>query len=84
MALKVDIDFKGVPVFGAYAEVSHTGFSASKDEHYFTLIYRASEGAPELHAHGYAAPYELEGANPFEQAYAYLKSLPEFEGATDC
>lgn len=84
MALKVDFDFKGVPVSGAYAEVTHTGFSKSKDEHYFTIIYRADKDTPEIHAHGYAAPYVLDGANPFEQAYTHLKGLPEFVGATDC
>lgn len=83
MALKVDFDFKGIPVFGAYAEVAHTGFSAARDEHYFTLIYRASKGAPEFHAHGYVAPYALDGANPYIQAYTYLKTLPEFAGAVD-
>lgn len=84
MALKVDFDFRGIPVKGAYAEVTHMGFSPSKDEHYFTLIYRAGKDAPEIHAHGYSAPYDIDGPNPFEQAYAYLKTLPEFEGATDC
>lgn len=83
MALKVDFDFRGLPVVGAYAEVSHKGFSAEKDEHYFTLIYRASKDTPEFHAHGYSAPYVLDGANPFEQAYTHLKGLPEFVGATD-
>lgn len=27
---------------------------------------------------------DLEAANPIKQAYIYLKSLPEFTGATDC
>lgn len=84
MALKVDFDFRGLPVVGAYAEVVHMGFSATKDEHYFTLIYRASKGDAEFHAHGYAAPYDLGGVNPFDQAYEYLKTLPEFEGCIDC
>lgn len=84
MAFKVDFDFHGIPVKGAYAEVTHTGFSKSKDEHYFTIIYRAGKDTPEIHAHGYAAPYDIDGPNPFEQAYEYLKTLPEFADATDC
>lgn len=28
--------------------------------------------------------YDIEGANPFAQAYNYLKTLPEFAGAIDC
>jgi hypothetical protein len=31
-----------------------------------------------------AAPYDLTGSNPFEQAYQFLKSLPEFSDAVDC
>ena len=28
--------------------------------------------------------YALDGDNPIKQAYAHLKTLPEFAGATDC
>lgn len=30
------------------------------------------------------APYKIDGANPIEQAYEHLKTLPEFAGAIDC
>jgi hypothetical protein len=30
------------------------------------------------------APYQLDGDNPIKQAYAHLKTLSEFSGATDC
>lgn len=32
----------------------------------------------------YSCGYDLEGDNPIKQAYEHLKTLPEFEGATDC
>jgi hypothetical protein len=32
----------------------------------------------------YACAYDMAGANPIAQAYAHLKTLPEFAGATDC
>ena len=32
----------------------------------------------------YEADYDLHGENPIKQAYLYLKTLPEFEGAEDC
>ena len=32
----------------------------------------------------YSCAYDLEGDNPIKQAYEYLKTLPEFAGATDC
>ena len=28
--------------------------------------------------------YDIEGPNPIAQAYVHLKTLPEFEDATDC
>jgi hypothetical protein len=28
--------------------------------------------------------YDINGENPFKQAYTHLKTLPEFEGAIDC
>lgn len=31
----------------------------------------------------YRCAYSLTGANPIEQAYVYLKTLPEFSGAAD-
>lgn len=30
------------------------------------------------------ADYDINGVNPFAQAYAFVKSLPEFAGAEDC
>ena len=32
----------------------------------------------------FGCKYEMDGANPFAQAYAHIKTLPEFAGATDC
>lgn len=32
----------------------------------------------------YECGYSIDGANPIAQAYAHLKTLPEFAGATDC
>jgi hypothetical protein len=31
-----------------------------------------------------SAPFNLNGDNPFKQAYLHLKTLPEFEDAVDC
>jgi hypothetical protein len=32
----------------------------------------------------FEAAYDINGANPLAQAYAYVKALPEFASATDC
>ena len=32
----------------------------------------------------YDCSYDMQSPNPIAQAYAHLKTLPEFAGATDC
>ena len=32
----------------------------------------------------FGCKYDLEGSNPFIQAYEHLKTLPEFANSTDC
>jgi hypothetical protein len=32
----------------------------------------------------FGCKYDINGANPFAQAYVFVKTLPEFAGATDC
>jgi hypothetical protein len=32
----------------------------------------------------YSCSYDIDGKNPLKQAYEYLKTLPEFDGAIDC
>ena len=31
-----------------------------------------------------SVPFNVSGGNPWEQAYVYLKRIPEFAGAVDC
>jgi len=33
---------------------------------------------------GFGCAYSIDGENPISQAYAHLKTLPEFAGAIDC
>jgi hypothetical protein len=37
-----------------------------------------------VEAQAYSCAYDLTGGNALAQAYTYLKTLPEFAGATDC
>lgn len=85
MALTVDLSFKGISVFGAYAVVMLPQISADKESIGFGVWFRSSESESEhFHAVTYNAPYSLSGGDPFEQAYCHLKTLPEFADATDC
>ncbi|MFJ4086147.1 hypothetical protein [Pseudomonas psychrophila] len=49
----------------------------------FSIQYAVDEGRPVFLADSGDCPYELEAANPVEQAYLHLKTLPEFEGCID-
>lgn len=84
MAIKIDVNFKGILVEGAYVTVMQPAVSTDKSEITFGAWHRSAIGQEAFLVVFHAAPYDLEGDNPFEQAYAYLKTLLEFEGAEDC
>jgi hypothetical protein len=46
--------------------------------------YKSQESGVAFSNAALACDYDIEGANPIAQAYAHLKTLPEFAGATDC
>lgn len=84
MALQADHMFKGINIPNAYLSVSSLGIADDKQSLHFTLDYRSAAGAVVLESVEFSGPYELEGINPFTQAYTYLKTLPEFGGLVDC
>lgn len=85
MALLVDTNYKGVPVFGAYVTVELPTVGRQKDKVEFGVWFRATSDSPEpFHSVTHEAPYTLEGGDPFLQAYSYLKTLPEFADAIVC
>lgn len=50
----------------------------------FPVHISKDAGMPEFENRGYECAYDLNGQNAIKQAYEYLKTLPEFEGAQDC
>lgn len=84
MALLVNTQFRGLVINNAYVSVSLPSLSASKTEMYFTVSYRVDVDNDPFNSVLLSAPYDLNGENPFIQAYEYLKTLPEFEGYSDC
>ena len=84
MALKVDIDFKGIHVSKSYVTVDSPSIGLGKEFLRFVASYRSGEGSLIFDQRTYEAPYDIDGSNPFEQSYDYLKTLPEFSGAIDC
>lgn len=84
MALRVNVNYKGIPVPDAYIALSALTIEHDKQSMSFNALHHAAQWAESFTGVAYGCPYNLEGENPYKQAYAYLKTLPEFEGYTDC
>jgi len=50
----------------------------------FTVRSYKESGAAAFNETRTGAEYDMDGANPIAQAYAHLKTLPEFADAVDC
>lgn len=73
---------QGITVNAAYSRVE--AMSLGKAEIQFSLRqYTEKTGVPFFAEEYFTAPYTLTGVNPIQQAYDYLKTLPEFVGAVD-
>jgi hypothetical protein len=83
MAISKNIELSnGIKVDGAYIRVEYP--SVTKDSISFTVRKYVASDKPFFSEDFITAPYTLDGANPFVQAYEYLKSLPEYTDAVDC
>lgn len=83
MALRKSVVFKGISVQNAYITVVTPTIHSGNKHMSFSIQYAVDEGRPVFLADSGDCPYELEAANPVEQAYLHLKTLPEFEGCID-
>lgn len=82
MALSMSTTFRGIQVADAYWKVA--SISGNKSLLEIVVTASASRGQVAFDSRSMTFAYNLDGANPIAQAYAHLKSLPEFAGATDC
>ena len=83
MALSKTIETKfGVVVENTYIRVE-TITLKSKSEMIATARYYADKDKDSFESQEHSMRYDLEQSNPIKQAYEYLKTLPEFAGATD-
>lgn len=82
MAIKTNINFKGISIDNSYIRVEFP--SCTKDTITFSVRKYVVEDKPFFEESVYTTTYNLEGENPFKQAYLYLKTLPEFQDAVDC
>jgi hypothetical protein len=84
MALKKSVEsIYGFVIDEAYHRVESVALQG-KDKIYFCLKSYAKVENPSFGEKSYSCDYDLTGENPIKQAYAHLKNLPEFAGATDC
>lgn len=76
--------FKGITVNNAIIRIETVTLLPGRETMEIVVQFRASDEAPTFKGECFIAPYDIEGANPFAQGYAHLKTLPEFADATDC
>jgi len=84
MALKQDmVTVSGIKVPGAYRRVEGITIIGKTEINFQVRSYN-DVTLPAFADESHSCPYAMGGSNPFDQAYVYLKTLPEFAGAVDC
>ena len=87
MALSKQIT-KTFPILGeasinAYIKIEN--FSGNKDSLTVLAVYKKDTAQGDyIASDAYSFDYDITGVNPIEQAYNYLKTLPEFADAVNC
>ncbi|VUS33829.1 hypothetical protein SB6422_04314 [Klebsiella huaxiensis] len=81
--LKMTFNFNGVTVVDGVLNVIMPSISTDQTILSFGLAYRASISDPLLDSETYSCPYDVNGEDPFTQAYNYIKSLSTFSDAID-
>jgi hypothetical protein len=85
MALKQKIStISGIEINSAYHRVEQITLVNKSNILFAVNAYKDSEIKTYITNKSYSCKYDLEGKNPIAQAYAHLKTLPEFSGAVDC
>lgn len=84
MAILINAKYRGIAVPNSYVSVVSYSISLGKDEMAFSVAYRSFADEDPFTGKSYTAPYNLDGTNPYIQAYEYLKLQPEFLGCIDC
>lgn len=84
MAITLDVKYRGIGIRNSYVSVVPNSVTLSKTEMSFSVTYRSYKDEEPFSAQNFSAPYDIDGVNPFVQAYEYLKLQPEFFGSVDC
>ena len=73
----------GIVVQDAYHRIESLRL-VNKEKMQFNVCAYADVNAAPFMSNMYTCVYDIKGENPIKQAYVYIKSLSEFEGAADC
>lgn len=73
----------GFQAVNAYHRVEALSLTSKEQINFYIRSY-TSVDKPFFEERVLSCAYALDGDNPIKQAYAHLKTLPEFAGATDC
>ncbi|EPX2487357.1 hypothetical protein CJ307_30430 [Klebsiella quasipneumoniae] len=83
MYLIVDTTFKGISVKSAKVTVGDIYIGEDHEALSITANWSAPGSSEFFKQTTYNCPYDISGADPVTQAYAYLKTLEEFSGVTE-
>ena len=85
MAIKKTVmTVHGIEVADAYHRVEGVTLQGKTSISYSLRSYKNSSGLPFFEEQYITSDYDINGDNPLAQAYAYVKTLPEFTGSVDC
>lgn len=85
MALqKTVITVYGTEVVDAYHRVEAVHIESKTSISFNVRSYKDNSGLPFFQESVVQSWYDISGENPISQAYAHLKTLPEFTDAVDC
>lgn len=83
MSLIINTTFKGISVEGAKVTVGDIYIAEGHEALSITVNWSAPDSSEIFKQTTYNCFYDISGTNPVTQAYAYLKTLEEFSGATE-
>jgi len=85
MALKKTVTTThGLEVVDAYHRIEDVKFQGKDVIKFHVKSYKDAASAVPFSDVDFGCAYDISGGNPFSQAYAFVKTTPDFSGAQDC
>jgi hypothetical protein len=85
MALKKTIiTASGLTADNAYIRVENPKLVGKSAVEFEAACYVSDNHPVSFYMTRHTGPYDMNGSNPFKQAYLHLKTLPQFADAVDC